>query len=89
MTGVKTHTTFPVEVTTTSAGNEVLTIIVISSDMAGFALTHDSSDVSLHFTISPLDGGYVYVEFVSPATTIPFTYQVYSGLGPPLEGVAV
>ena len=72
----------------TPAANEGLTTMVTGFEVAGLPLTQAAVDVNLQVTISPFTGVYVKTELFVP-TVIVFLYHWYTGINPPLVGVAV
>jgi len=68
-----------------------LTTIVTSFDVAGDPTKHGVAfDVITQVITSPLTSVVVeYVEVVAPEITVPFFFQTYAGVVPPLVGVAV
>jgi hypothetical protein len=63
--------------------------MVIALDKAGLPVRHRASDKSRQVIISPLAGVYVNVGLFPPIGVIPFLNHWYTGVDPPLVGVAV
>jgi hypothetical protein len=58
-------------------------------DVAGFPVAHDTMfEVNTTITASLLSGTKAYVGLFEP-TFVPFTFHWYTGVVPPLVGVAV
>jgi hypothetical protein len=65
------------------------TVITILFDVTGFSTVQVRSEVKLQVTISPWTrAALVYVVLLEP-TLAPFSFHWYTGVAPPLVGVAV
>jgi uncharacterized protein YodC (DUF2158 family) len=88
VTGVPSHSLLVEDEILTEETNNGITVMLIVLDVAKIPEVQTSVDVIITFTVSLLDGLYVYVLKLMPAI-VPFTCHWYDGLAPPLVGVAV
>ena len=75
VTAVPLHTGFDEAAMVTPTGSTELTVNTTVFDVAGLPEIQGSEEVRIQIIASLFCGIYVYVEFVAPVTTVPFTFH--------------